>query len=543
MQELGQFDTVYHEHISFFTGHSFRKAAELAGLEVVSFETTPIHGESCLVTMKLGTATINKGLRAKINDAHDVPPTLKDRLAKEKDDGITSDFFAMRFSSHANSIREWMQHELLQFKSKDYTVGGYGAAAKGMVLLHYVIGSNNDGSSYLDFVLDDAELKQNIYCPGTVIPVLPTSSLLQLCDSEKPLVMLIFAWNFFDEIAKKVVGALKGSSHKGVTFLVPFPVPRVIFVDMTAAETKHQLLRKLSLYPTPIPNPITNDGNRTKVLMVTHQRNEEVLMPFFIMHHAPMFDKVILIDFEKDDDTLEVVKRFAPPSWEIVKSSTGKVFDAIATDQQVMNQGKMHPDYWQIALTTTEFLVAPDFRQTLSSVTKDEIEKAKSFVTTVPIFSVDGNNTAPLVYSRPLPKQRFMGHFYKDARDTRPVSCRFIHYKTTSTHSYGVGRHAYNGEGNSNFQFNAVIMKFSFAPWPELKVRKRNVGATIPADNVRKGMGAHHTKRLNEEALDNEYLAWQERITSNLCKANEVKEFYVHMSSTFHGVFPEVECD
>lgn len=53
MQQLGQFDTVYHEHISFFTGHSFYKAAQLAGLQIERFETVPIHGESCLVTMQL----------------------------------------------------------------------------------------------------------------------------------------------------------------------------------------------------------------------------------------------------------------------------------------------------------------------------------------------------------------------------------------------------------------------------------------------------------------------------------------------------------
>ena len=53
MQQLGQFDTMYHEHISFFTGHSFYKAAALAGLHIERFETVPIHGESCLVTMQL----------------------------------------------------------------------------------------------------------------------------------------------------------------------------------------------------------------------------------------------------------------------------------------------------------------------------------------------------------------------------------------------------------------------------------------------------------------------------------------------------------
>ena len=56
MQQLGEFDTIYHEHISFFTGHSFYKAATLAELEVAKFETTPIRGTSCLVTLELGSS-------------------------------------------------------------------------------------------------------------------------------------------------------------------------------------------------------------------------------------------------------------------------------------------------------------------------------------------------------------------------------------------------------------------------------------------------------------------------------------------------------
>ena len=378
MQRLGQFDTVYHEHISFFTGHSFQKAAELSGLQVISFETTPIHGESCLVTMQLNDVISEQRLRERSIDVPVISPTLKDRLDKEKNDGITSDFFAMKFSSHANSIREWTRNELLQFKSKGYTVGGYGAAVTGMVLLHYIIGENNDGSSYLDFVLDDAELKQNTYCPGTVIHVHPTKSLLQLTDPEKPLAILIFEWNFFDEIAKKIVSVLKESSHKGVTFLVPFPEPRVIYIDLMEAEIRHQLLRKLLHYPTPIPNPITNDENRIKTFMVAHQRNEELLMPFFIMNHASMFDKVILIDYISDDHTLDLVERFAPPSWEIVNSTTGMSFDLEKCDDQMMFYEKQNPRHWHLALTITEFLVAPNFRQNLARVTKGRDRKGQN---------------------------------------------------------------------------------------------------------------------------------------------------------------------
>ena len=69
MQQLGQFDTMYHEHISFFTGHSFQKAAELAGLYIVKFETTPIHGNSCLVTLQLRGRRLNSPLNRLVASA------------------------------------------------------------------------------------------------------------------------------------------------------------------------------------------------------------------------------------------------------------------------------------------------------------------------------------------------------------------------------------------------------------------------------------------------------------------------------------------
>jgi hypothetical protein len=218
MQQLGQFDTVYHEHISFFTGHSFLKASELAGLHIIKFETTPIHGESCLVTMQLKEAA---------SDPISHSPSLSKRLLEEQKDGITSEFYAAKFSARANGIRDWMKNEVLTFRSKGYTVGAYAAAAKGMVLLHFMLNRNDgDATSLLEFVLDDAPLKQDTYCPGTAIPVKKTDSLLTL-DAKKPLALLIFAWNFYEEIGQRVKAALKGLRHE-VLFIVPFPTPKLV---------------------------------------------------------------------------------------------------------------------------------------------------------------------------------------------------------------------------------------------------------------------------------------------------------------------------
>lgn len=515
MQQLGQFDTVYHEHISFFTGHSFLKAAQLAGLEILSFETTPIHGESCLVTMQL----LKKGRATKQNEATafaiDSQSTLSssssltERLQLEKDAGIVSDFFPMKFGAHANAIRKWIKSELLRFKQEQYNVCGYGAAAKGMVLLHYILDNKDDGSSYLDFVIDDASLKQNTYCPGTVIPVYSTSNITQVIKPERPVVILVFAWNFFQEISSRVFNSLKDVQQE-VFFIVPFPKPQVLQAEVTESGIKFDVLREMPFWPTQIPNPITADSNRSRAIMITHQRNEELLMPFFIMHHAPMFDEVTLIDFDSDDHTLAIIERYAPPSWKLEKSSTGSVFDAVATDKQVESFESVHPNDWVVALTTTEFLIKANLRGYLSNL-------GVKGPTVLPIrmISINGDNTSPLSYSQSLPRQRHVGYITSDSR--------FMHFKTNEVYHYGPGRHSYNGQGADTKDIDdAFIMKFGFAPWPEVKERKMNVGKTIPESDKAVGFGFQHTARVgNEDKLEQEYSDALVASTLNFCYGNE----------------------
>ncbi len=121
----GQFDTVYHEHISFFSGHSFHHAAQMAGLTIVDIELVPIHGRSCLVTMQKGTS-------------NNVSMSLSTLLRREVALGMTGDNFYERYRSRALGLREWMHSQLNDLHRKGFKLVAYGAAAKGMVLLHFL---------------------------------------------------------------------------------------------------------------------------------------------------------------------------------------------------------------------------------------------------------------------------------------------------------------------------------------------------------------------------------------------------------------------
>ena len=164
---------------------------------------------------------------------------------------------------------------------------------------------------------------------------------------------------------------------------------------------------------------------------------------------------------------LKIIERFAIPSWEVVKSTTGKTFDAKKIDVQVMNHEKVHPGIWQIVLTTAEFLVTSNIRLTLFSMIVNEAERAKYLVAVIRMFEIRGNSVVPLSYSIPLPKQRFQCLLKCDYPESR-----YLHYNRVNTHHYCLGRHTCKGEGYSDQQLGAVIMKFAFAPRPEVNKMK-----------------------------------------------------------------------
>ena len=219
MYDTGQFDTVYHEHVSFFSAHSFARMADLAGLTVVGFEKTPIHGVSCLVTL----------MRREQRTPH--AASLAVALAREVAQGLTSDFFYHRYRGQALGMRGWMHKTLSELAAAGYELAGFGAAAKGMVLLHFLL--DVPGRSWeLSFVVDESPFKQHTFCPGTTIPVVPTSGLLRR-DVARPLALVVLPWNFGDEIIRKTAATLRGSSN--VTefhAIIPFPQQRLVRVEV-----------------------------------------------------------------------------------------------------------------------------------------------------------------------------------------------------------------------------------------------------------------------------------------------------------------------
>jgi 2-polyprenyl-3-methyl-5-hydroxy-6-metoxy-1,4-benzoquinol methylase len=178
----GEFDTIYHEHISYYNAHSMKALAERVGLYLVDIIKTPIHGTSYIFV--LAKQQYNEHRIANI-------------LATEEALGLQS---AETYTQWANGVRDLLirlQDQIAEYRGFGYRVIGYGAAAKGMTLL-------NASQIKLDAVVDDNPLKQGLYCPGTTIPVVSSDYIASLYHSAQRIVFVPLAWNFYSEIKQKI---------------------------------------------------------------------------------------------------------------------------------------------------------------------------------------------------------------------------------------------------------------------------------------------------------------------------------------------------
>lgn len=176
----GEFDTIYHEHVSFYNIKSARALCERAGLNLIDVLKHPIHGTSYIfIISKVKTA---KGVIDSLIRAEDAAGLYNPETYEIY--GERCHFTAERFAS---IIRYYRQQGI--------TVIGYGAPAKGNTLMNFA----NEGP---DFIIDDSPFKQNHFTPGMSIPIYPASELEEYANERVCFIPL--AWNFYDEIVDKI---------------------------------------------------------------------------------------------------------------------------------------------------------------------------------------------------------------------------------------------------------------------------------------------------------------------------------------------------
>jgi len=259
-------------------------------------------------------------------------------------------------------------------------------------------------------------------------------------------------------------------TNRKVLLILPFPKQAVVNL-FSGKEVYRNVIS-----PRPLPAP--THRSRQRIIGIVHFFNEELLLPFWIQHHSPIFDECILIDYSSTDRSASIIERYAPSKWKRI-ASRNTYFDAQKVDREVEDYESLYPGDWKMALTVTEFLIHPDIHEFINSIPKNRSGNVFRF----PSFAMIGNDSQPLQIGLPLPLQRSVYSLPPLA-----MYARFMH--NIDRVQYDPGRHGINHDWTSAPK--GFIAKFMWTPWPEIIDRKLSIGPRIPQTDKDKGFGAQH---------------------------------------------------
>lgn len=198
-----EFDTIYHEHVFYFSLSALRPLFERHGLEIFRVERLPIHGGSLR-------------LFAGHDGDFEVEGSVGGAIDEEGAMGVDSMDLYEGFAARAHEIKRELRGLVGELREDGKTISAYGASAKGSTLLNF----SEIGPESLEFVADRSTVKQGRYTPGTRIPIVSDAEL----GRRRPDYALLLTWNFADEILEQQSAYREG----GGKFILPIPTVRVV---------------------------------------------------------------------------------------------------------------------------------------------------------------------------------------------------------------------------------------------------------------------------------------------------------------------------
>jgi hypothetical protein len=197
-----EFDTIYHEHLCYFSLTALDRLFTRNGLRIIDVEHISLHGGS----LRLSVA----------HDKTARSPRVMDVLASEQSAGMLTFEYYRDFADRIKVLQSELTVVLRRLKSEGKRLAAYGASAKGSTLLN-VFGI---GADVLDFVVDRSTVKQGRFTPGTHLPILSPEALLE----RRPEYVLLLTWNCADEILAQQARYREA----GGRFIIPIPAVRVV---------------------------------------------------------------------------------------------------------------------------------------------------------------------------------------------------------------------------------------------------------------------------------------------------------------------------
>jgi SAM-dependent methyltransferase len=204
-----EFDTIYHQHLCYFSVTSLDALFRRHGMVLVDVERTAIHGGS---------------LRLFVEHSGVPSQRVTDLLAEERGAGLDGYEYFRDFAIRVESVRDHLMELLAELKRQGKRIAGYGAAAKATTLLAFC----GIGAETLEYVVDLSTFKQGRYMPGNHLPILAPDQLLE----DRPDYLLILAWNFASEIIRQQVRY----ERAGGRFIVPIPSPSILIGNESIDE-------------------------------------------------------------------------------------------------------------------------------------------------------------------------------------------------------------------------------------------------------------------------------------------------------------------
>lgn len=203
MVENCEFDTIYHEHVYYFTLRPLVELFSRHGLDCYDVEQLPIHGGSLRIFVAhSGTKPVRN--------------SVGDLLDEESRKGFATVERYGAFRESAERVREELSSFLREKHEEGRSLAGYGASAKGSTLLNFLGGAE----SALEFIVDRSHYKQGKLSPGCHIPILSPEALVE----RKPDYAVLLVWNFAEEVIRQQADYLS----RGGKFVIPLPSLRVV---------------------------------------------------------------------------------------------------------------------------------------------------------------------------------------------------------------------------------------------------------------------------------------------------------------------------